>query len=299
MGRSCCKNERMKDIPQWFQRQWSACRIAVRYAGEFYATSTNANARRDHWTYFSVHEGELAARSFRFNLTVPAGHAVVLPPYWHAGIGSTVAGKRVVATNAGFDIDVFGETGNPIAPLGLPVVLDQRRMKGHDEACANVVSCFYNWKAASSTCRARAGNWFALLLLDYLETGFTGDVFSIARLWPVPEWVQKLADQLNMMAARAGFKTTALYRSSGYHRNRVTSAFKKYFGETPTRMLTRRRLELAMERLTSNPELSLSEVAVASGYSSQAVFNRSFLRLTGKTPGQFRHAGVPRGAHRK
>jgi len=278
-------------MPPWFQRQWSTCRIAVRYAGEFYATTMNSKTRRDHWTYYSVHEGELAVRSFRFNVTVPAGHVVVLPSYRQAEIGSSVAGKRVVATVTGFDIDAFGETGNPLARLGLPVTLDQRRMKRNDELCANFVSCFCNWKPASSTDRARAGNWFALLLLDYLETGFRGDAFTIARHWPVPEWVQKLADQLNTMAARTGFKTTALYQSSGYHRNRVTNAFREYFGETPIQMLTRRRLELAMERLTSNPEMSLSEVAVSSGYSSQAVFNRQFLRLTGKTPSQFRHTG--------
>jgi AraC-like DNA-binding protein len=153
------------------------------------------------------------------------------------------------------------------------------------------MSCFRDWKPASPTDHARARHWFSLLLLDFAEAGFAANAFMVARHGPVPDWIQKLADQLNRMAARPDYNTTALYRSSGYHRNHVTKAFQEYFGGTPAGMLTRHRLELAIERLTSNPEMSLAEVAFASGYSSQAVFNRQFLRLTGKTPGQFRRSG--------
>lgn len=48
------------------------------------------------------------------------------------------------------------------------------------------------------------------------------------------------------------------------------------------------RFDASLACLHDNPQLPLSEVALASGHADQAHFNRRFLRHAGVTPGQFR-----------
>ena len=105
--------------------------------------------------------------------------------------------------------------------------------------------------------------------------------------------MQALADHLSNDCPNPELKPQALHRLSGFSRSYVNAMFRKYIGETPREYLHRCRVRLAMERLTGNPEVPLSEVAEICGYSTQSLFNRHFRRLTGMAPGQFRltHAG--------
>ena len=58
-------------------------------------------------------------------------------------------------------------------------------------------------------------------------------------------------------------------------------------GVPPHRHLSRMRLESAMAALATS-RLALSEIALKTGFSSQAGFNRAFRRATGMTPGEYR-----------
>jgi AraC family transcriptional regulator len=58
-------------------------------------------------------------------------------------------------------------------------------------------------------------------------------------------------------------------------------------GVPPHRHLSRMRLEIAMAALATS-RLALSEIALNTGFSSQASFNRAFRRATGMTPGEYR-----------
>ena len=58
-------------------------------------------------------------------------------------------------------------------------------------------------------------------------------------------------------------------------------------GAPPHRHLSRMRLESAMAALATS-RLALSEIALRTGFSSQASFNRAFRRATGMTPGEYR-----------
>jgi AraC family transcriptional regulator len=71
---------------------------------------------------------------------------------------------------------------------------------------------------------------------------------------------------------------------STFHFARV---FTLAVGAPPHRHLSRMRLESAMEALATS-KLSLSEIALKTGFSSQASFNRAFKRATGMTPGEYR-----------
>jgi len=66
--------------------------------------------------------------------------------------------------------------------------------------------------------------------------------------------------------------------------------FKQAIGQTPHRYLLMRRLQRAKKMLLTS-EMPLSEVALASGFTSQSYFNYVFKKETGLTPKQFREKG--------
>jgi len=63
--------------------------------------------------------------------------------------------------------------------------------------------------------------------------------------------------------------------------------FKQSSGVTPHQYLVQRRVERA-ERMLAVTDLSLSEVALATGFSDQSHLARHFRQLLGTTPGEFR-----------
>ena len=69
--------------------------------------------------------------------------------------------------------------------------------------------------------------------------------------------------------------------------NYFLGAFKKATGKTPHRYLTERRVAKGCE-LLSNPQLSIVEIALAVGFSSQSHFTTVFGRFMNTTPGSYR-----------
>jgi AraC-like DNA-binding protein len=63
--------------------------------------------------------------------------------------------------------------------------------------------------------------------------------------------------------------------------------FKQSAGMTPHHYLVKQRVDRAQEML-ARTDLSLSEIALATGFSDQSHFARHFRQLLGMTPGQFR-----------
>ena len=79
---------------------------------------------------------------------------------------------------------------------------------------------------------------------------------------------------------------------AGLSPNYFLTAFKKATGKTPHRFLTEKRVAKACE-LLSNPRLSIVNVALAVGFSSQSHFTTVFGRFMKTTPASYR-AHVPR-----
>lgn len=75
---------------------------------------------------------------------------------------------------------------------------------------------------------------------------------------------------------------------SPFHFSRL---FSEATGRSPYRYVTERRVEAAKERLRL-ARSSLVEIALDTGFVTQANFNRVFKKVTGKTPGQYRTFGV-------
>ena len=78
----------------------------------------------------------------------------------------------------------------------------------------------------------------------------------------------------------------SLVSLSRYH---FCTAFRLSTGSTPHVWLTRQRMLLA-QRLLIDPSLSISEVALAVGYSTPSGFAQTFRRNVGMTPRDFRRS---------
>ncbi len=66
--------------------------------------------------------------------------------------------------------------------------------------------------------------------------------------------------------------------------------FRQATGFTPHRYVTERRIRAAKEKLALG-RISLVEIALETGFGSQANFNRVFRKATGLSPGQFKKTG--------
>lgn len=81
-----------------------------------------------------------------------------------------------------------------------------------------------------------------------------------------------------------------LASAAGMSRSAFALRFKEIVGETPLDYLTRWRIYRAAV-LLSEGDKKLSEVANAVGYDSDGSFNKTFKRIVGVTPGEYRRAG--------
>lgn len=71
--------------------------------------------------------------------------------------------------------------------------------------------------------------------------------------------------------------------------------FRAAFGETPHRYLQRRRIERAMALLRDGR--SVTDAAMAVGFSSLGTFSRTFRDIIGVSPSQFRTTALAEPAH--
>lgn len=90
-----------------------------------------------------------------------------------------------------------------------------------------------------------------------------------------------------------GISLQSLADETSLSRTYFAAAFRESTGLSPHRYLTQRRLARARE-LLSVLSLSLAEVALRCGFSSQAHFTQYFHRENGVTPNQFRQGGEKR-----
>ena len=75
--------------------------------------------------------------------------------------------------------------------------------------------------------------------------------------------------------------------------NYLSEKFKQVTGENLVRYISRTRVEKA-RNLLHNGDLRISEIAFAVGFQSLSQFNRSFKKLTRKSPTRFRAARAKR-----
>jgi AraC family transcriptional regulator len=110
----------------------------------------------------------------------------------------------------------------------------------------------------------------------------------------------RLKRVLDYMAERISDKITLdeLAKVACFSTFHFARVFTLAVGVPPHRHLSRMRLESAMAALATS-RLALLEIALKTGFSSQAGFNRAFRRATGMTPGEYRQrrTGMPSKTH--
>ena len=74
----------------------------------------------------------------------------------------------------------------------------------------------------------------------------------------------------------------------GISPNHFARVFKATFCVSPHQFLLKRRIELASERLKTDSEQSIAQIALAFGFVSQAHFTDVFRRVIGETPARWR-----------
>ena len=102
----------------------------------------------------------------------------------------------------------------------------------------------------------------------------------------VPGWLSRIQDKLRTEHCRR-LTLDELAREAGVHPVHLSRIFRRSVGEGIGDHIHRLRVRTACERLLE-PRASLAEVSVAIGFADQSHFTRSFRRITGMTPAQFR-----------
>ena len=103
---------------------------------------------------------------------------------------------------------------------------------------------------------------------------------------PHPRWLAEARDVLDARF-REPLTLRSIAREAGVHPVYFAAAFRRFYHRSVGEYLRWRRLEYVRGRLV-DPELSLADIAVDSGFADQSHLTRNFKRFTGRTPGEYR-----------
>ncbi|MET0411949.1 MAG: AraC family transcriptional regulator [Polyangiaceae bacterium] len=138
--------------------------------------------------------------------------------------------------------------------------------------------------------RLYADSLLHALTVRFLHLARAEQQRAVSRVSALPRG--KLARILERMHADLSedIDLASLARESGYSRAHFLRMFRAATGKPPHQYMLELRLEHARRRLTDDPSVSLTEVALASGFSSHAHLSTLFRRRFGVTPSQYRRS---------
>ena len=134
---------------------------------------------------------------------------------------------------------------------------------------------------------------YSILLKIFSKLGYgraqNSDLFSNARVYKKKEYIQKLNIVLDYIDAN--FTDNIILEEMadmvGYSKYHFSRLFLEYTKQTFCDYLNLRRIKAA-EGLLLNDSLSVTEIAMQSGFSSIATFNRLFKSFKGCSPSEYR-----------
>jgi AraC family transcriptional regulator len=109
---------------------------------------------------------------------------------------------------------------------------------------------------------------------------------SQARTKTSPRWIEKTREILHAHFTEP-LTVSCIARSVGVHPVYLSSVFRAHYKCSIVEYLRRLRVEHACREIIK-PDVQLADVALACGFSHQSHFTRTFKRITGLTPGQYR-----------
>ncbi|MDO5635011.1 MAG: AraC family transcriptional regulator [Micrococcus sp.] len=173
-----------------------------------------------------------------------------------------------------------------------PVIVVSRRRQAHDSRIYDYIDLMGAELAADRF----GGDVMASRLADVI-------VIEAIRMWmsdirsdSTRGWFAAVADQHLGCALEAIHREPLrpwtledLARRATMSRSTFSARFAELVGETPIAYARRWRVEAAQEALRDQ-QLSVTDVAIAAGYSSEAAFTRAFARLVGVPPTRWRES---------
>ena len=129
-------------------------------------------------------------------------------------------------------------------------------------------------------------NFFVALGRNRLESD---EVFPNVRIYKQKEYLQKFNDVLEFIDSHYmdDLSLESVSSSVGFSKYHFTRLFKQYTNSTFYDYLSFKRLKVA-ESLLEKPDLSITEIALQSGFSSISTFNRIFRQQKECTPSEYR-----------
>jgi AraC family transcriptional regulator len=125
-------------------------------------------------------------------------------------------------------------------------------------------------------------------LCAYLALNFSGSSTTNAIVkGTLAPWQQRLVTQMMRERLFEGISITELAEACGLSAGALVRGFKKSTGVSPHQWLLYRRIDLAIE-LMSSRDTSLAQIAFNAGFSDQSHFSRVFAQKMGVTPGAWR-----------
>jgi AraC family transcriptional regulator len=141
--------------------------------------------------------------------------------------------------------------------------------------------------AGNPTGRVYAETLAEALGLRFLHLGTVVPIEAPAKISALPG--NKLARVKDFVESSLDQDLTleSLAREAGYSRAHFLRMFREAMGTTPHQYVMQRRIAHA-EKLLSENDLGVAEIAVACGFSSQAHLTLAFRKQTGLTPAEYR-----------
>jgi len=103
-----------------------------------------------------------------------------------------------------------------------------------------------------------------------------------------PQWLDAVRAIIDVRF-RTSIKLLELAKAAGVHPAHLSKTFTRAFGCTIGEYVRDRRVEFARIQMES-PALTLSEIAFAAGFADQSHFSKTFKRVVGTSPSEYRQA---------
>jgi AraC family transcriptional regulator len=143
---------------------------------------------------------------------------------------------------------------------------------------------------------------FCELFLDYFRLLFCAHIartyapsFEVTKRFSggLAPWQQRRVTELFREHLDGTLRLTTLADECGLSVSHFARSFRRTFGTSAHRYLILQRVKMA-KTLLSTSDRSLSEVALAAGFSDEAAFSRTFKALVGTPPGCWKREAVRR-----
>ncbi|MCS6959619.1 MAG: response regulator transcription factor [Pseudanabaenaceae cyanobacterium SKYGB_i_bin29] len=107
------------------------------------------------------------------------------------------------------------------------------------------------------------------------------DIYSYGRFAKLVQYLENHIDR----DIKLGEMAQLMQMNSSY----FCRVFHQEIGVSPHQFLLQMRIKKAKQLLRQSPQMSVNDIAISCGFSSQSLLNKHFKKLVGTTPTQYRH----------